>query len=142
MKNRKQVVRKSTFLQQQISQEEIARDWTLSDNDKHEISQYRKGYRLFLATQLCAVRLYGRFLLNPNELPAQVINYLSRQLDLDPVLSVNIPERKATLTEHRQNILSYLGFKKYDKQAEKKLITWIEDQARNALCRDVCKIDL
>jgi hypothetical protein len=39
----------------------MARDWTLSDSDRAEIGKYRKSSRLFVAMQLCAVRLYGRF---------------------------------------------------------------------------------
>jgi len=113
----------------QISQEEIAKHWTLSDADKVELVQYRKDYRLFVTIQLCVIRLSGRFLLNCNETSAQVINYLARQLDLAPTLAVNSPARKATLAEQRQNILLYLGFKKYDEQVEKQLSAWLENQA-------------
>ena len=130
MKNESVPTRKQKELQNNISQEEIARHWTLSDEDKLELVQYRKEYRLFVAIQLCAVKLYGRFLLNCNELSTQITNYLTRQLELAPTLTVNNPDRKATLTEQRQNILTYLGFKKYDQQAEKQLTTWLEDQTR------------
>lgn len=61
MKNENQGIRKLIQLHQQISQEEIAKYWTLSDNDKRELMQYRRNYKLFIGIQLCAVRLYGRF---------------------------------------------------------------------------------
>jgi hypothetical protein len=48
-------------LPQNFSEEEMARDWTLSDSDRVEIGKYRKSSRLFVAMQLCAVRLYRRF---------------------------------------------------------------------------------
>jgi Domain of unknown function (DUF4158) len=44
-----------------MSEEELARDWTLSDDDRTEIGKYSKSFRLSLAIQLCAVRAYGRF---------------------------------------------------------------------------------
>jgi len=48
-------------LPQHVSEEEIARDWTLSEQDRAEIGKYRTRFRLFVAIQLCAVRLYERF---------------------------------------------------------------------------------
>ena len=44
-------------LPQQCSDEEMVRDWTLSPSDIAEIAKYRHSFRLFIAIQLCAVRL-------------------------------------------------------------------------------------
>lgn len=49
-------------LPQHFSDEEMARDWTLSERDTQEIGKYRTSYRLFIAIQLCSIRLYGRFI--------------------------------------------------------------------------------
>jgi len=46
----------------EFSDEELARDWTLSQADREELGKARTNFRLFLAVPLCAVRLYGRFL--------------------------------------------------------------------------------
>jgi len=73
---------------QDLSDEEIAIDWTLSEADRLEIGQYRKNSRLFIAIQLCAVRLYGRFLAEANNLPPRIISYLNNQLDLPPSLTI------------------------------------------------------
>ena len=59
-------------LPQEFSTEEMARDWTLSPEDKQEIGKYRKNSRLFIAIQLCAVRLYGRFLGDVHDLSPQI----------------------------------------------------------------------
>ena len=67
-------------LPQDFSDEEMARDWTLSEADQQEIGKYRKNSRLFIATQLCAVRLYGRFVMDVNDLSPRIINYLNGQL--------------------------------------------------------------
>ena len=117
-------------LPQQFSDEEMVRDWTLSASDTQEIEKYRKNYRLFVAIQLCSVRLYGRFLNQVHDLSPHIINYLGQQLDLPPSLAVEVPERKATYTDHRQNIMIYLGFQKFEEQAQQQLETWIEQQAQ------------
>lgn len=116
-----------------FSDEEMARDWTLSEADKGEIGRYRRNSRLFLAVQLCAVRLYGRFLNNVNDLSPRIANYLSLQLELAPSLSIPTPEREATFSDQRKNILRHLGFTKYSEAAQTKLRKWLEQYARQGL---------
>lgn len=67
-------------LPQHFSDEEMAKDWTLSKQDKEEINKYRKNYRLFISIQICSIRLYGRFLKQVNELSPRIVSYLGRQL--------------------------------------------------------------
>ena len=114
----------------------MARDWTLSDSDRAEISKYRKSSRLFVAIQLCAVRLYGRFFTQVHDLSPPIVHYLGHQLDLPPSLAIEVPDRKATYTEHRQHILTYLGFQKFDDAAHAQLATWLQQHARQGLLPD------
>jgi hypothetical protein len=111
---------------QNVSEEEMARDWTLSDSDRAEISQYRKSSRLFVAIQLWAVRLYGRFFTQVHDLSPHIGHYLGHQIDLPPSLTIEVPGRKATYTEHRQHILTYLGFQKFDEAAHTQLASWLQ----------------
>jgi hypothetical protein len=83
-------------LPQEFSDEEMARDWILSEEDRAEIGKHRKSSRLFIAIQLCAVRLYGRFLNGLHDLSPRIVNYLNHQLDLPPSLAILAPEREAT----------------------------------------------
>ena len=117
-------------LPQEFSDEEMARDWTLSEADRQEVGRYRKNSRLFIAIQLCAVRLYGRFLNDVHDLSPRIVNYLNSQLDLPPSLTIQMPNREATILAHRKNILTYLGFRRFDDTAQKELSHWIEQQAR------------
>jgi len=126
----------SLMLPQRFSDEEMVRDWTLSQRDCQVVNKYRKQYRLGFAIQLCAMRLYGRFLNQLHDLSPRVISYLSSQLDLPPTLSVDVPEREATLLEHRNNILKYLGFRRFVNKAEANLDRWIEEHARQGLLPD------
>jgi Fe-S cluster biosynthesis and repair protein YggX len=69
-----------------------------------------------MAIQICAVRLYGRFLQHVHDLP--------------PSLTVEVPEREATNLEHRQNVLKHLGRQQFDQIAQEQFTTWIERQAQ------------
>ncbi|MCH9697456.1 MAG: Tn3 family transposase [Gammaproteobacteria bacterium] len=120
-------------LPQEFSDEEMVRDWTLSEDDKSEIVKYSRNFRLFITIQLCAVRLYGRFLSEVHGISPRIVNHLCTQLDLPPSLNIEGPDRRATNAEHRKNILRYLGFHRFDGDAQIQLQSWIEEQARNGL---------
>ena len=114
----------------------MARDWTLSEADKKEVNRYRTHSRLFIAIQLCALRLYGRFLVEVNDLSPRIVSYLSHQLELPPSLTINTPGRDATFSEQRKNILTYLGFSKYDDAAQTSLEKWLTKQAEQGCLPD------
>lgn len=113
----------------------MIKDWTLSISDLEEIRKYRKNSRLYIAIQLCTVRLYGRFLAKIEELSPRIITYLVSQLKLSPSLTVAIPEREATYLKHRKNILKYLKFHRFDNDVQIQLQHWIEQGA--SLSREI-----
>ncbi|MEM7117917.1 MAG: DUF4158 domain-containing protein [Chloroflexota bacterium] len=117
-------------LPKEFSDEEMVRDWTLKDDDRKEVNRYRKNSRLFVAIQLCSVRLYGRFLTQVHELSPRIITYLNTQLQLAPTLTVTVPEREATYLEQRKNTLTYLGFRKFDEDIQDQLSVWLSEQAK------------
>jgi TnpA family transposase len=120
-------------LPQEFSDEEMVRDWNLSSDDQRAIRRYRIDNRLFIAVQLCVVRLYGRFLKDVNDLSPRITAYLSQQLDLPPTLTIQVPTRKATYSEQRQHILSHLGFEKFNDAAQVQLEQWLAHKARQGL---------
>lgn len=115
-------------LPRNFSEEAMVRDWTLLERDRQEIGNYRKSFRLYLAIQICAVRLYGRFLDQVHDLSLHIVNYLGQQLDLPPCLTVEVPQREATSLEHRQNVLKHLGFQRFGPGAQEELETWLEQR--------------
>lgn len=119
-------------LPQDFSEEEMVRDWTLSKADKKEVNRHRTNFRLFIAIQLCAVRLYGRFLAAVDDLSPRIVSYLNGQLGLPPSLTISTPDRDATFSEQRKNILTYLGFNKYDDNAQTNLKDWLSKQAEKS----------
>ncbi len=126
-------------LPEEFSDEEMVRDWTLSADDLQEIIQrrkYRKAYRLFIAIQLCAVRLYGRFLNAVNDLSPRILSYLNTQLDLPPALTVRVPERRATVADYQKHILAHLGFQRFSDPAQQQLESWLEEKAQQGALPD------
>lgn len=127
---------KTFTLPENFSDEEMARDWTLSRRDSQMVNRYRKEFRLGIATQLCAMRLYGRFLTNLTDLSPKVVSYLSSQLTLPPTINIRVPDREATIIDQRNKILNYLEFKKYNKKSESTLAKWIKKNAATGALPD------
>jgi hypothetical protein len=82
------------------------------------------------------VRLYGRFLNGLHDLSPRIVNYLNRQLDLSPSLTIQVPEREATYLEQRKTILNYLGFQKFDEVVQEQLQTWLEERVKQGVLPD------
>ena len=116
-----------------FSDEEMARDWTLSESDLKLISTVIGSYRLYFAVQLCSIRLQGNFRSSVSELSPRIITYLSSQLDLPLTFTINEPTRRATRSQQHRQILTYLGFKKYDREAKTVLKTQIIEKAEQGL---------
>jgi len=74
--------------------EELARDWTLSEEDLVEVRRCRGAdKRHSFALQLCVLRRLGRFL-SPDEydaIPVRIMNHVGRQVGRPPVLLVTPP---------------------------------------------------
>ncbi len=117
-------------MKKKLTQELIIKHWTLSEEDKNEIKSVKVEFRIYLSIQLCSLRSRGKFIQYCNDIPAEVINYLTKQLLLPPTLVVNEPYRKATITEHRQKLLSYLKFDKYEGLMVTGFESWLESEAR------------
>ena len=58
MKQLQQQDNQQKYFSKDFSDEGLARDWTLSKEDKAEISKYQPDYQAFIAAQICALRLY------------------------------------------------------------------------------------
>lgn len=118
---------------EEFSDEELVRDWTLTEGDKTELTRYRRAARLWMAAQLCAVRLYGRLIQPTSDISPRVLSYLSKQLELPPSLGIGLPDREATMLERRKNLLSYLGFGRFDEAERADLELWLTLQAQQGL---------
>jgi TnpA family transposase len=112
------------------SEEELARDFSLSESDKREVRRCRgDDHRRRFALQLCVLRKTGRFLDGYRQVPTRILTHLSRQLDLSPVLFVSDTERSATEYDYQERIRQHLGWQTFDPHAEEELTRWLEMRA-------------
>ena len=109
------------------SDDELARHWSLTAADLAEVGRCRgDDHRRRFALQLCTVRAYGRFLDDYRAAPLPIVNHLSRQLGLTPVLFLDQPSREPTEREQAQRIRRYLGLRDFDADAETGLREWLQ----------------
>jgi TnpA family transposase len=116
--------------------DELARDFSLSEADKVEVRQCRgDDNRRRFALQLCVVRKYGRFLGSYQQVPVKILTHLSlsRQLELSPVLFVPDIERGATESDYQERIRRYLGYRAFDQRVQDELIQWLEIRATEGI---------
>ncbi len=90
---------------------------------------HNSASRLRFAVQLCVVRRYGRFLDDYAGVSARIVNFLSRQLDLPPVLAVQPSRREGTQHEHQRRIREYLGLQTFDLPTQEQIERWVCGQA-------------
>ena len=83
----------------ELAEDELARHWSLSPEDLIEIRRCRGAdHRRRFALQLCMLRAHGRFFDDYRQAPLRIVNHLSRQLDLPPVLFLDRPRRDTDRT--------------------------------------------
>ena len=116
-------------LPQNFSDEEMARDWTLTENESKRVGALSYGLPFVYRGANCAVRLYGPFIGEVDDLSIRILSYLSGQLNLQPIMTIQKPERRATRSDYQQKILTYLGFKRFDETAEAMLRDWLTQKA-------------
>ncbi len=112
------------------SEDELARHWSLSSADLAVIAQCRSpDHRRRFALQLCVMRVHGRFLDDYRHAPIKIVNHLSRQLGLAPVLFLDRPGRAQTEREQSLRIRRHLGLRGFDQQAAADLREWLRQGA-------------
>lgn len=100
----------SPMLTPDPTDEQLARDWTLSEKDRIEVRRARgAAHRYRFAIQLCVLRNEGRFIDRYDNVPMRIVNHLGRQLHLPAVLLLEAPDRAKTETEQQQRIRQHLG---------------------------------
>lgn len=112
------------------SEDDLARHWTLTPADLAEVGRCRgDDHRRRFALQLCMLRAYGRFLDDYRHAPLRILNHLSRQLGLPPVLFLDRPAREPTERDQAARIRRHLGLRPFDGGAEADLRGWLRQGA-------------
>jgi len=97
-----------------ISKAELLRYFTYSENDLQEINLCRGAdNRTGFALLLSGVRLTGRFPHDFELVPHSVLTHICAQLQIEPPLFVNYPQRRPTRHEHTERLRAYLGLRNF-----------------------------
>lgn len=98
------------------SQSELDRFCVLSDTDVERARQRRRPQnRLGFAVQLVTVRMLGRFLPDPLEVPWEIVERLADQLDVeDPSCVKQYGQRLPTQHEHAREITAVYGYRPFE----------------------------
>ena len=95
-----------TIITDDLSEEEIAAYYTLSNLDLEIINLHRRDYnRLGFALQLCVLRYPGWPLSIVKDTPLNILNYVADQIDVDHNVYQLYQQREATGQEHMEEIL-------------------------------------
>lgn len=97
------------------SQHQLQVAATLTTTDLQEIQQRRRARNcLGFAYQLAFVRLANRFpTQQPFELDEELLTFVSLQLDLPTQLIETYAQRQSTLSEHQDQIRTYLDLRRF-----------------------------
>ncbi len=109
---------------------ELERFCFLDDADLRLVDKRRADpLRLGFALQLVTARFVGRFLADPLDVPAVVLDYVAEQLQVaDPSCVKGYLERRATRFEHQAEISKAGGYRDFA-SAEAELTGWVADRA-------------
>jgi hypothetical protein len=112
------------------SEDELARHWSLTPADLAVIAECRGAdhHRRF-ALQLCMLRVHGYFLDDYRHAPIKIVNHLSRQLGLPPVLFLDRPGRPQTERAQSLRIRRHLGIRDFDRHVAADLRDWLRPGA-------------
>jgi TnpA family transposase len=112
------------------SEDELARHWSLTPADLAVIAECRgPDHRRRFAVQLCMLRAHGRFLDDYRRAPIKIVNHLSRQLGLAPVLFLDRPGRAQTERAQALRIRHHLGLRSFDSGTAMDLRNWLRQGA-------------
>jgi hypothetical protein len=109
---------KDALLRLPISQTDLLRHYTLSDEDLVHIRQRRRPHNRFgFALQLCALRYPGRILAPGELIPAEIVEFIGAQLGLHADALGDYATREETRHEHLSELRALYGFRTFSGRA-------------------------
>ena len=89
-------------LPDEFSDEELARDWTLSSADLKFLASFNRRYRVLNAIHCQSIRLYGRFLNEVDRLAPKIVTYLAQQFQTTSRLNGHCNLTRFFCGQHRK----------------------------------------
>lgn len=114
-----------------LSETDVRQHFYLTQADLAAVSQQRRdSNRLGWAVQLGLVRLMGYLPEDwPQQVPRPLVQFVGQQLGTAPEALATYGERAATRSEHLQQVLTYLGFRKWQPLDGPGLEAWLLERA-------------
>ncbi|MFG2246377.1 Tn3 family transposase [Spirillospora sp. NPDC048823] len=114
------------------SRAELEKLFFLDDADRELIAKRRgEASRLGFALQVTTARFVGRFLPDPLDVPAEVLDYLAAQLGIaDASVVKRYTERRQTPFDHQEEIRRAYGLRDFA-EAEAEFAAWVDARAWN-----------
>jgi TnpA family transposase len=107
-------VERASLLTLPDTEDELIRHYTFNESDLSLIRQRRSdANRLGIAVQLCLLRFPGHGLLPNTTVPMSLLQWIGRQLRLDPACWSQYAEREETRREHLLELRAYLGMESF-----------------------------
>lgn len=128
---------KDALLRLPISQTDLLRHYTLSDEDLVHIRQRRRPHNRFgFALQLCALRYPGRILAPGELIPAEIVEFIGAQLGLHADALGDYATREETRHEHLSELRALYGFRTFSGRGARELRDWLFRDAELAVSNE------
>jgi hypothetical protein len=115
-----------------LSKAELLRYFSYSENDLQQINFCRGAdNRIGFALLLSGVRLTGRFPHDLELIPRSVLLHICTQLQAEPPLFVDYPQRRPTRHEHTERLRVYLGLRNFTHKDRATVKTFVSEKVRS-----------
>jgi hypothetical protein len=113
-----------------VPSEDLAAYFTLSDRDLIQVRRQRGGpNRLGFALQLCTLRYLGFMPDSMHSVPPAVLAHLALQVGTPHESLMGYGDRPYTRTDHLQDVMAYLGFRKARTSDLRSHNAWLVERA-------------
>ncbi|MFO8703578.1 DUF4158 domain-containing protein [Legionella pneumophila serogroup 2] len=122
----------------EITEDQLAIDWTLTEDDIQFIKDNSKHVIKFAAL-LCYLRAHGRFISKEDVLSFTAISYLAKQLG-EPISTMPVFSNTPHSYIQREKIRCYLGYSEFNEDELLRLEEWLVSQLRKEILDNLSSI--
>jgi hypothetical protein len=113
-----------------MTDSDLAEHFTLSEKDRELVAERRgDDNRLGFAVSLCGLRFLGFFPDSPQGIPGTALRFLAHQLAIDPEALGDYGRTARTRSDHEQQAVAALGFRRATPEDRYDLLVWLTDRA-------------
>jgi TnpA family transposase len=108
--------------------DDLIASWTLVDADQELLVRLHSGSRLSFALMLKFFEIDGRFPRHATEVPPAAVDFVARQLGIDPAGPLEFEVTGHGVDRYRAQIRDVLGFRVFTRGDEDKMIAWLAEE--------------